>query len=168
MTRLETLAVGAVIACALAVTACRNVAPSDTPTAPALDPSVMDGLQPAAASVAVQTTNGLPEWIVLPDVLPSGLQGRNNCTFSFGPDVPQWDFHPEAACWQRPGPDGWFRQQLQQIHIPSFPACGGGPGDATAVRVCRAGGRGQPSPCLIDPVTGPNGCARCVINPTCH
>lgn len=167
MTRLETLMVGAVIACALAVTACRNVTTADTPTAPALDPFVVDGPQPAAASVATKPASGLAAWITEPAALPGGRVGKNNCTFPF-PAEYQWDAHPEGGCWERAGPGGWSRQQFQKIHIPNFASCGGGPGDATAIRVCRAGGRGQPSPCLIDPVTGPNGCARCVINPTCH
>ena len=110
--------------------------------------------------------SSLPAWIIEPATLPDGRVGKNNCTFSF-PEY-QWDAHPEGGCWEHPGPDGWTRQQFQKVHIPSFPSCGGGPGDATAIRVCRAGGLGQHSPCLIDPLTGPNGCAGCVINPACH
>ena len=94
--------------------------------------------------------------------------GENNCTFPFGQDVPQWDFHPDAGCWEHSGPDGWVRNQQQKIHIPNFSRCGGGPGDANVIRVCRLGGAGQPQPCFLDPSTGPNGCARCVVNPTCH
>ena len=115
----------------------------------------------------VSTGVDLPDWIVVPEVLPSGRIGKNNCTFPFGEPV-QWDVHSDAGCWEHPGPDGWTRQQSQRIHIPVFAACGNGPGDATAIRVCRAGGRGQPSPCSLNPTTGPNGCARCVVNPTCH
>jgi hypothetical protein len=118
------------------------------------------GMTPAAGVLA--------DWIVNPATLPEGRVGKNNCTFPFGQDVPQWDLHPEASCWEHAGPDGWTRQQFQKIHIPQFPSCGGGPGDATAIRVCRLGGQGQPAPCFLNPVTGPNGCARCVVNPTCH
>ena len=112
---------------------------------------------------------GLPAWIISPATLPLGRVRKNNCTFGFGDNVPLWDFHADAGCWERPGPDGWIRQQNQNIHFESFPsACGGGPGDATGIRVCRAGGAGQPSPCSIDTTTAPSGCARCVINPVCH
>jgi hypothetical protein len=82
--------------------------------------------------------------------------------------VPQWDFHTDAGCWESEGEEGWIRQHFEKIHIPAFPSCGGGPGDATAIRMCRAGGQGQPSLCFIDPVTGPSGCARCLVSPTCH
>ena len=137
---------------------------TDTPIEPMqrLDESRVPALGVSALE------EGLPAWIVAPATLPPGSVGKNNCTFPFGQTVPQWDFHPDAGCWERPGQDGWTRQQFQKIHIPAFPTCNNGPGDATAIRVCRAGGAGQPSPCSPDSPTGPNGCARCVINPTCH
>lgn len=122
---------------------------------------------PLGSLLGRPSPSSLPAWITEPATLPDGRVGKNNCTFPLPLDY-QWDAHPEGGCWEHPAPDGWSRQQFQKVHIPSFPSCGGGPGDATAIRVCRAGGRGQPSPCLIDPLTGPNGCARCVINPTCH
>ena len=121
-----------------------------------------------AQSVAAQTAIGLPSWIVEPSTLPSGRVGKNNCTFPFGANVPQWDFHSDAGCWEHSGPDGWTRQQFQRLHVPNFAACGGRPGDATAIRVCRPGGAGQASPCLLDASTGPTGCVRCIVNPTCH
>ncbi len=116
----------------------------------------------------MQVAGSIPSWILNPATLPPGRMGKNNCTFAFGQVVPQWDFHPDAGCWEHSGPDGWTRQQFQKIHIPNLASCGGGPGDATAIRVCRLGGQGQPQPCFIDPTTGPNGCARCVVNPECH
>ena len=134
----------------------------DTPTDPLVS-GMLGGL------VGTQSVSGLPGWIVNPSTLPPGRVGKNNCTFGFGDNVPIWDFHPDAGCWEHAGPDGWTRQQTQRIHFASFPsACGGGPGDATGIRVCRAGGVGQPSPCSLDTTIGPSGCARCVINPTCH
>lgn len=139
----------------------------DTPSSPTPQP-LGEGTVLTESVGADQSATPLPSWILEPSTLPSGRVGKNNCTFPFGQTVPQWDFHPDAGCWEHTGPDGWTRQQQQSIHIPQFPACGGGPGDATAIRVCRLGGADQPSPCLIDPLTGPAGCARCVINPTCH
>ena len=138
---------------------------------PPVAPSPSRTVQVGGAVGSLQATpspSSLPAWITQPTTLPDGRVGRNNCSFPFGQDVPQWDFHADAGCWEHDGPDGWTRNQQQRIHIPNFRACGGGPGDANVIRVCRAGGPGQPNPCPIDPITGPNGCARCVINPTCH
>ena len=45
----------------------------------------------------------IPAWITNPEEFPVNLQGTNNCTFAFGQSVPQWDFHPDAGCWERPG-----------------------------------------------------------------
>ena len=135
------------------------------PVSPAAAGSVLAGTTPVA--VKTPSPSVLPAWIAEPATLPDGKVGKNNCTFAFVSGS-QWDAHPEGGCWERVGVDGWTRQQIQKIHVPNFASCGGGPGDATAIRVCRAGGAGQPSPCTIDLQTGPNGCARCVINPTCH
>src|SRR5688572_12702391 len=54
----------------------------------------------------------LPAWIANPQEIPSGLKGKNNCTFRFGPGATGgiWDYHADGACWERPGPDGWVRQ----------------------------------------------------------
>lgn len=120
------------------------------------------------ATTPTPTASQPPDWIVNPATLPPGRVGKNNCKFEFEVDTPKWDVHPEAGCWEHAGPDGWTRQQFQKIHVPKFPQCGGRPGDATAIRVCRPGGQGQPSPCLIDKTTGPKGCARCVVSSTCH
>ena len=109
-----------------------------------------------------------PAWVMDPAEFPPGRIGSNNCTFAFGQIVPQWNFHPDAGCWERPGPEGWTRQQQHRIHVPNFAACGGGPGDVSPIRVCRQGGAGQPSPCLVNPTTGPNGCAVCVKAFVCH
>jgi hypothetical protein len=116
------------------------------------------------------TANELPGWIVNPSTLPPGRVGKNNCKFPFDVNVPKWDFHPDAGCWETDGPGGWTRQQFQRIHVPNLPACGGRPGDATAIRVCRpVVEKVQPPPGCIDGTTSPkSGCARCVVNPTCH
>lgn len=135
-----------------------------------VDPGAPSSLtsRPQAELLTDQLSGDLASWIRYPSTLPSGKAGTNNCTFAFGQNVPQWDFHPDAGCWEHAGPDGWTRQHFERIHVPSFPACAGGSGDAHAIRVCRAGGPGQASPCLIDSITGPTGCARCMVNPTCH
>src|SRR5512143_3760689 len=119
----------------------------------------------------VHATNDQPvlaAWITHPEQLPLGLQGRNNCVFPFGQSTAQWDFHPDGACWEHPGPDGWTRQQQYRVHVPSLASCGGRAGDVSPIRVCRTGGAGQPTPCQINPVTGPNGCAVCVAAVVCH
>ena len=108
----------------------------------------------------------LPSWITEPAHFPEDLMGRNNCSFAFGQPTAQWDFHSDGACWERPGPDGWTRQQQHRIHVRQLAACGGGSGDVSPVRVCRA--PGQPNPCLINPTTGPTGCALCIRNVACH
>lgn len=151
----------------LMLAGCRLVDRAYTPTAPTELALVKSEAQGVGRSVVTDLANDLPAWIVEPSTLPDGRVGENNCTFQL-PASYQWDAHSEGGCWEHAGPDGWTRQQFQRVHIPSFASCGGGPGDATAIRVCRAGGQGQPSPCSIDPFTGPNGCARCVINPMCH
>jgi hypothetical protein len=113
----------------------------------------------------------LPDWIVNPLTLPSDKVGKSNCTFGYGLLGAIEDFHPTWGCWECPGPDGWIRQQFQNIHVPRMRQCDGLSGDATAIRVCRPGGEGQLSPCHIagiDTYTGPNGCARCLVYPMCH
>src|SRR5262252_5650305 len=130
--RLDGIAGAIVLGSLMLAAACSH---KDLPTAP------------ETTAIVQRDTIDLPSWVASPAVLPAGQVGQNNCTFPFGQDVPQWNFHPDAGCWERPGPDGWTRQQFQKIHIPNFPSCGGGPGDGTAIRVCRAGGAGQASAC---------------------
>ena len=74
----------------------------------------------------MQVAGSIPSWILNPATLPPGRMGKNNCTFAFGQVVPQWDFHPDAGCWEHSGPDGWTRQQFQKIHIPNLASCGAG------------------------------------------
>src|SRR5262245_27256864 len=108
----------------------------------------------------------IPMWIASPSELPEDLRGRNNCTFAFGQSAAQWDFHPEGACWERPGPDGWTRNQQYRVHVPALAECGGGAGDVSPIRICRA--PGELNPCHINPTTGPRGCALCVLSLACH
>ena len=107
---------------------------------------------------------GIPAWVAHPEVLPAGHQGQSNCTFG---SAGQWDAHPEGGCWEHPGPDGWTREQRNANHFESLGACGGGPGDAAQIRVCRVSDGDQVSPCNGNP-TGPLGCAVCVSVVTCH
>jgi len=151
--------------------ACNAADPPAGPTPLGLSQSsgtANDNMRAMPLAGTMQVNGTIPSWILNPETLPLGRRGKNNCTFAFEQVVPQWDFHPDAGCWEQPGPDGWTRNQQYKIHIPNFPPCGGGPGDANVIRVCRLGGPGQPQPCFIDPSTGPNGCARCVVNPECH
>ena len=124
-------------------------------------PSRVDNIGDAAiTALDAPGLASVPPWVVDPLELPSGLQGRNNCLFTFPEHFEQWNVHPEGACWERPVPDGWTRQQLHQVHMDVVPACGGRPGDVSSIRICRPGGANQPSPCPTP--TGPAGCALCV------
>ena len=118
----------------------------------------------SAGSGSLKAGEGTPAWVLQPEALPPGLQGQNNCTFA---EPGQWDAHPEGGCWERPGPDGWSRQQSNSIHFDSLPRCGGGPGDVSQIRVCKLGSEGEISPC-DGTETGPLGCALCVRVVTCH
>jgi hypothetical protein len=145
--------------------ACRT---ADSQTTPTREVSAHAATTPTrttdSPTTQTPTASQLPDWIVNPKTLPPGRVGKNNCKFDFGLDTPKWDVHPDAGCWEHAGPDGWTRQQFQRIHHPSMPQCGGGPGDGTAIRVCRK--PGEDSPC--GEKTGPKGCARCVVSPKCH
>ena len=131
-------------------------------SAPGESNSVALGPNEAALAKAAS----IPSWVLYPENLPRGLQGTNNCTFKFGPNVPKWDFHEDAGCWERPGPDGWIRQQAHKIHVPELAECNGGPGDASPIRICQA--PGLENPCPINPTTGPAGCAQCIRSFSCH
>jgi len=110
-------------------------------------------------------SRSLPDWVAYPENLPQGLRGRNNCTFATGNATSQWNYYEDGACWERPGPDGWTRQQNHHVHVDRSTVCGNGPADVFNVRVCREAG--EDSPCALNPRTGPNKCAVCVSNVTC-
>ena len=133
-------------------------------------PGVHPGVSVPASVNNEVATSELPAWIAEPRVLPPGLEGTNNCTFPFGNTSVQWDFHPEGACWEHPAQDGWTRNQQHRVHASSVPLCGGAPGDVFPIRMCRAGGAGQPgpSPACETATTGPNGCVICVRSVVCH
>jgi hypothetical protein len=138
-----------------------------SPSAPSSALSGGDVTQLAAAPTAHFS---LPAWIAVPALFPEGQKGLNNCTFPLGPNATGgiWDYHPDGACWERPGPDGWVRQHQNIVHVPEHASCGGGPADVSPIRICREGGAGQPTPCDVNPTTGPLGCAICVRSVTCH
>lgn len=125
-----------------------------------------DHLRAMPLTGLMQVKGVIPSWILNPETMPPGRRGKNNCTFAFGQDVPQWDFHADAGCWERSGPDGWTRQQRSKIHVPQHNDCGGGPADVSPIRVCLA--PGLANLCPINALTGPNGCAICVRSLTCH
>jgi len=141
----------------LFLVACRTADSQTTPTREA-------SAQPAATQPP--TANQLPDWIVNPATLPPGRVGKNNCKFEFGHEGADLKVHRDAGCWEHEGPGGWTRQQFQKIHVPKLPECNDRSADLTGIRVCRAGGKDQDSPC--GGKTGPTGCARCVANPKCH
>jgi hypothetical protein len=160
----------AVVALAALVVSCAT-GPS-APTVPTKAEALLMSPSPRVATIA-EADGGqieLPRWITDPVTLPGGLQGQNNCTFPLGNSTAQWNFYPDGACWEHAGPDGWTRQQQHHIRVLSTSACGGGPADVSNVRVCRAGGAGQPapSPSCLQPVTGGNGCVICVSAVVCN
>jgi len=148
---------GSAIALVAFLAACRS------PESPV---SLVEATEVASFSHVSSGPPLIPAWLADPDTLPLGLRGRNNCRFSFGQSTAQWDFHPDGACWERPGPDGWTRQQQHRIHVPHLADCGGGAGDVSPIRVCRA--PGEANPCPVNPLTGPTGCALCVRAVACH
>jgi len=102
-------------------------------------------------------------WILDPVDMPPGHIGTSNCVYAFGGRGCNLGAHPDSGCWERDtGHDGWIRQQIYKVHCDGLNACGGGPGDAYAIRICR--GPGESSPCGQ---TGPNGCAVCQASPVC-
>ena len=127
-------------------------------------PAPCAGGEVASLQAEVESS-AIPAWVLEPAEFPQGQQGRNDCTFPLGAGA-QWDFHPGGGCWERPGPEGWTRQQFHQIHDSELASCGG-PGDLSGIRVCRPGGADQPSPCE-GKTTGPVGCAVCVSAVNCH
>jgi hypothetical protein len=120
---------------------------------------------PDSPSLTAAVSSSVPDWIIHPEELPKGLRGHNNCTFPTGNATSQWDYYEDGACWERPGPDGWTRQQNYHVHANRSSACANGPADISNVRICR--GPGEDAPCALNPRTGPNGCTVCVSTVTC-
>jgi hypothetical protein len=149
----------------LFLVACRTGDSQTTQTQEARAHPATTQTREASAQHATTQTQ-LPDWIVNPPTLPPGRVGKNNCKFEFGHEGADWTVHPDAGCWEHEGPGGWTRQQFQKIHVPKLPQCNDRQADLTGIRVCRAGGKDQDSPC--GGKTGPTGCAGCVANPTCH
>ena len=138
------------------------------PSAPST--TVIDGGRTGQSIVAAPGHLSIPAWIAVPALFPEELKGTNNCTFPLGAGAAGgiWDYHPDGACWERSGPDGWVRQHQNVIHVPQHASCGGGPADVSPIRICRQGGANQPTPCQVNPTTGPLGCAVCVRSVVCH
>jgi len=120
---------------------------------------------PDSPDLSAVVSSSLPDWVTYPEELPKGLRGRNNCAFSSGNVTAQWNYYGDGACWERPGPDGWTRQQNHHVHVDRSASCSNGPADVFNVRICRA--PGEDTPCALSPRTGPNGCAICVSSVTC-
>lgn len=107
-----------------------------------------DSAEPLAVQIGPPST---PNWITDPEEFPAGLIGTNNCAFPIGrAGYAQWNYHEDAACWERPGPDGWTRQHMHNVHIFADSHCGGQPGDAFAIRVAAMVAQDSRLPVLTD------------------
>lgn len=109
-------------------------------------------------------------WIFHPGDMPGFRPGFNNCTIPFAPNS---FLNPDGICWQRAaGHDGYYRQQIQGLHVLRLPACGGGPGDIDGIRVCRVPDDGGPLSGQFTPcgTTGDLGCKLCqtTVEVTCN
>ena len=132
------------------------------PTAPNVL-AVHASAAPTAEGCLLDTSDCPPDaWVFSPAEL--GLDfphDASNCDFTmFGlaPTIPQWDFHPTAACRQRQwGESGIYRQQARDIHVTSLPKRCGGPGDIDEIRLCSLAWVNTPTP------FGPAGAAGCVV-----
>ena len=143
----------------------------------ALDVSLSQSKPPAVGTATeefarVTASQKAPAWITDPASFPQGRRGKNICTFAFG-QVVDFSAHPdEAGCWEHKGPEGWVRQQISRVHVAKFSVCSGAAGDIEAIRVCHPDAVGGGAKQMVAPCegkkTGPNGCATCVANPTCH
>jgi hypothetical protein len=89
-------------------------------------------------------------WVFSPAELDNFPHDASNCDFTmFGlaPTIPQWDFHPTAACRERQwGQSGIYRQQARDIHVTSLPKLCGGPGDIDEIRLCSLAWVNRPTP----------------------
>ncbi len=114
-----------------------------------------------SSNTARAQASGLPDWILQPEVLPSGLEGFDNCTFALNGVL-----EPDGTCWERSGPQGIKREQFSGLRVLSLQACGGGPGHVAGIRICRLDFPGQLTLCGR---AGPRGCAGCpgTVTVTC-
>jgi hypothetical protein len=153
--------------CVITSVGCASGAePVSDSLASGLATSAVDDELVLAVADGAREARELPAWITEPAEVPEGLRGTNNCAFYVPLAGAQWSFHPDGACWERPGPDGWTRQQQHNVHVPSHPECNGRPADVSPIRVCR--NPFEPNPCHMSATTGPNGCAVCVKKVVCH
>jgi hypothetical protein len=109
------------------------------------------------------------DWVFSPAELSVDFpHDASNCDFTmFGvpPTIPQWDFHPTAACRQRQwGQSGIYRQQARQIHVTNLPKLCGGPGDIDEIRICALAWKNKPTPYGL---AGGAGCAIVKLETTC-
>ena len=139
-------------------TAERRAAPT-APTALALHASAA----PTAEGCLVDPGDCPPDaWIFSPEELnPHIPQDASNCDFTmFGlaATIPQWDFHPTAACRQRQwGSSGIYWQEARDIHVTNLPNRCGGPGDIDEIRICSLVWKNKATP------YGAAGGAGCVV-----
>ena len=126
---------------------------------------------PTAEGCRVDASDCPPDdWVSSPAELSVDFpHDASNCDFTmFGlpATIPQWDFHPTAACRQRQwGESGIYRQEARQIHVTSLPAlCAGGPGDIDEIRLCSLAWKRAQTPYGL---AGGAGCAIIKVEATC-
>jgi hypothetical protein len=134
------------------------------PSTPVVPTTTPGGALRVTDIAARESASELPAWIVNPPALPPGRVGKNNCTFAFGQNVPQWNFHPDAGCWEHAGPDGWTRQQYQKLHI-RVSLSAAAVLEMVCYPVCRAPVR---QPALHEPTYWTERLRCCVVSFVCH
>lgn len=124
---------------------------------------------PTAEGCLVDASECPPDaWVFSPAELDNFPHDASNCDFTmFGlaPTIPQWDFHPTAACRERQwGQSGIYRQQARDIHVTSLPKLCGGPGDIDEIRLCSLAWVNRPTPYGL---AGAAGCIVVQLEVTC-
>jgi len=146
--------------------------PGDRRAAPTAPPAFVlnESAAPTDAGCLLDATQCPPDdWVFSPAELdPDFPHDASNCDWTmFGtpPTIPQWDFHPTAACRQRQwGQSGIYRQQARQIHVTNLPNRCGGPGDIDEIRICSLAWKNKPTPFGA---AGGAGCAVVKLEVTC-
>jgi hypothetical protein len=92
----------------------------------------------------MQVAGSIPSWNPQSRDAAAWPKGPKQLYVQFGQDIPQWDFHPDAGCWEHAGPDGWTRQVQYKLHVPHHSDCGGWTGRRFAIRCVSGPGHCKP------------------------